>query len=204
MFETLDMLAQGGWPMIPLAGCSLVAVTIIIERAIALRRAAVIDVKVIRAIEEYAGEASAEGALQVCRSSSAALSRIVEEVLRLRHLNPAQVREAMYAAGRVQAGRLERGLTLLEIIAGISPLIGLLGTVLGMLTVFNTITAHGIGDPQVLSSGISKALITTIAGLCVGIPALACHSWFSKCVDDLTTEMQGHITRLITKLHQSS
>ena len=203
MFEMLTTLKQGGWPMIPLAGCSLVAVTIVIERAIALRRRAVIAPAVVRAIDEYVGEGSAESTLAVCDTSEAPLARVAEEVLRTRHLAPDQVREAMYAAGRTQVGRLERGLTVLEIIAGVSPLIGLLGTVLGMLTVFNAITAHGIGDAQVLSGGISKALITTIAGLCVGIPALAFHSWFSKRAEDLAVEMQNHATRLLAKLHHS-
>ena len=200
MFETLDTLWQGGWPMIPLAGCSLVALTIVIERAVALRRATVIDRAVVRAVRGYGGEGSVEETLAACGPSSSALARIVEEVLRARRLDPIQLREAMYAAGRVQVGRLERGLTLLEIIAGVSPLIGLLGTVLGMLTVFNAITAHGIGDAQILSGGISKALITTIAGLCVAIPTLACHSWFSKRVDDLATELQGYATDLIARL----
>lgn len=200
MFETLIILKQGGWTMIPLALCSVVAATIIIERAIALRRAIVIDNVVVRAIEEYTGEDSVGKALEACEMSGSPLGRVVEEVLHMRHLEMTRLREAMYASGRVQVGRLERGLTLLEIIAGVSPLLGLLGTVLGMLTVFNTVTAHGIGDPQVLSSGIAKALVTTIAGLCVAIPALACHSWFSKRVDDLASEIQGYATRLMTRL----
>ena len=106
----------------------------------------------------------------------------------------------MHAAGRTQVGTLERGLTVLEIITGISPLLGLLGTVLGMVTVFNAITAAGLGNPQVLSGGISKALVTTVAGLTVAIPALACHTWFSRRVDDLAVEMQDRATGFIAKL----
>jgi len=136
----------------------------------------------------------------LCNRSPTSLAHVVKEVLDARHLDVPHLREVMNAAGRVEVGRLKRGLTLLEIIAGVSPLIGLLGTVLGMFTVFNAITAHGIGDAQVLSGGISKALITTIAGLCIGIPALAFHSWFSKRVEDLASEIQGHATRLILKL----
>ena len=199
--QALETLGEGGWPMIPLAACSLIAVTIIVERAVALRRRAIIDADIVRAIDAYAGESSAQHLLGLCGRAGGPLARIVEEVLDIRHLGPAQIPETVYAAGRIQVSRLERGLTLLEIIAGVSPLIGLLGTVLGMLTVFNAISAEGIGDPQVLSQGISKALITTIAGLCVGIPALAFHSWFTKRVDDLAAEMQGHTTRLIVKLN---
>ena len=116
----------------------------------------------------------------------------------------AEILATMYATGRTQIGILERGLTLLEIIASISPLIGLLGTVLGMVTVFNAISAGGIGNPQVLSDGISKALITTVAGLSVAIPALGFHSWLSRRVDEFATEMQDRATGFIAKLYGSS
>ena len=200
MFEFVETLKSGGWPMIPLGVCSVVALTIILERAVALRRRAVIDQTVVRAINAYQGETSAAAALELCARARGPLARIADAVLGVRRLDASQLSEAMYAAGRVQVARLDRGLILLEIIANISPLIGLLGTVLGMLTVFSTITTEGIGDAQVLSAGISKALVTTITGLCVAIPALACHSWFSKRVEDLASEMQGHATRLINKV----
>jgi biopolymer transport protein ExbB len=96
---------------------------------------------------------------------------------------------------------LERGLTMLEIIANVSPLIGLLGTVLGMVTVFDAVTAQGLGNPQILAAGISQALITTIAGLCVAIPALAFHGIYSKRVDELSIEMQERATAFLAKLH---
>ena len=184
----------------PLGGCSLIGLTVIIERALALRRASVIDPAVAAAVEGCTGEASMKTLLAACKRSRGSLARIVEEVLGMRRLGSEQVREAMYAAGHLQVGRLERGLTLLEIAAGVSPLIGLLGTVLGMFAAFNTITSEGIGDAQVLSAGIAQALITTIAGLCIAIPALACHSWFSKRVDMLATEMQSYTIRLIAAL----
>ncbi|HOY03089.1 MAG TPA: MotA/TolQ/ExbB proton channel family protein [Candidatus Hydrogenedentes bacterium] len=200
MREIFETLQQGGWSMILLGICSLTALTIIIERFFALRRASVIDPVVVDVIEEYVGESSAETAARICRSRRGALARVVEEAVHVRRRDAAHVREAVAAAAHVQLGRLGRGLTVLEIIANVSPLIGLLGTVLGMHTVFKAITAQGIGNPQVLSEGISEALITTIAGLCVAIPALACHSWFSQRVDDLAAEMRGHVTKLLAKL----
>ncbi|NIA15594.1 MAG: MotA/TolQ/ExbB proton channel family protein [Nitrospiraceae bacterium] len=196
MPEVLDMLKQGGLLMWPIAVCSLVAATIIIERFIALRRSAVIEPCLQELVDDYPGEQGADAALALCRRSRASFARIVEQVILTRHLGHAQSIEAVHAAGRTQLSALERGLTLLEIIAGISPLLGLLGTVLGMVTVFNAITAQGIGDPQVLSSGISEALATTVAGLVVAIPSLAFHSLLSRRVDDLGAEMQNAATRL--------
>ena len=194
MLEVIDMLQQGGLCMIPLGICSLAAVTIIIERCFFLRRSLIIDRQLIHVIGEYQGDESAEGALLTCRHATGPFARIVEEVLRTRHLGHAQSIEAVNAAGRTQLSVLERGLTLLEIIAGISPLLGLLGTVLGMVTVFEAITAQGVGDPRVLADGISKALVTTVVGLIVAIPALGFHSWLSRRAEVLAAEMQDLAT----------
>ncbi len=200
MIETLQMLDRGGITMYPLGLCSLVALTIIIERAFALRRAAVLEPRLLDLVEEYQGEENASIALAVCRRSRSVFARIIEQVVQTRHLDHAQAIEAISAVGRTQMAALERGLTLLEIVAGVSPLLGLLGTVLGLVAVFEAITAQGIGDPQVLSDGISKALVTTVAGLVVAIPALAFHSWFSRRVEILCTEMQHAATRFAFKV----
>lgn len=197
---TIEFLQQGGWPMIPLGICSVLAVGVFVERLAALRRRTVLDPEVVALVEDYHNDVSAETALGVCTDARGPFARIIEEVLKARHLNHAQVVETMHVTGRTQVGQMERGLTLLEIIAGISPLIGLLGTVVGMVHVFNAISAEGLGDPQVLARGISQALITTIVGLCVAIPALACHSWLSRRVDDFAVEMQERTTFFIAKI----
>ena len=200
MGETLEMVNQGGWLMVPLAICSLLALTIIIERVIALRRRAVISPRIVRLMADYEGEASAAPSLVACQQARGAFAQVVAEIIRTRHLDHPQAIEVMRAAGRTQVGRLERGLTLLEIIAGISPLLGLLGTVLGMVRVFSAISHEGLGDPHVLSAGIAQALVTTVAGLCIAIPALAFHSFFTKRVETLATEMQDRATGFIVKL----
>ena len=196
----IGTLMQGGWPMLPIGLCSLAALTIVIERCLALRRDNVLDPRMLDLIERYSERTEAESAILVCRQSRGAFARILEECIKARHLDHMEVIETMHATGRTQVSGLERGLTLLEIIAGVSPLLGLLGTVLGMITVFNAITMEGIGNPQVLSDGISKALITTVAGLTVAIPSLAFHSWLSRRVDDMGTEMQERATSFIVKL----
>ena len=200
MHEVYETLAQGGWLMAPIGVCSLLALTVIIERAIALRRNHVIDARVADAVSEYDGHHPPAEVQQIARQGKGAFARIVEETIKARHLGHAQLIETMHATGRTQVGYLQRGLTALEIIAGISPLMGLLGTVLGMVTVFNAITVEGIGNPQVLSAGISQALITTVAGLSVAIPALAAWSWFSRRVEELATEMQERITAFTARL----
>lgn len=200
MGETWTMIMQGGWPMIPLGILSVIGVAIVVERAFALRRQHVIAPGIVRLVQTFERDGATESAIATCQRAHGAFARIVEQVLRDRHLEHAQALERMRAVGRTQLGRLERGLTVLEIVAAVSPLIGLLGTVLGMVTVFNAITAQGLGNPQILADGISKALITTVAGLCVAIPALAFHSLFTKRVEDLATEMQDHATAFIIRM----
>jgi biopolymer transport protein ExbB len=99
-------------------------------------------------------------------------------------------------------GQLERGLTVLEMVAGVSPLIGLLGTVLGMVTMFSAITAQGTSNPQVVSGGISEALITTVGGLAVAIPAVAAHALLSRRVEQYAIEMQERATSFLVLLQR--
>ena len=197
---TWELILVGGWPMVLLGLCSVVGLTIAIERAIALRRASVIDSGIVALTENYPGEAQAPQALAACQRGKGAYARIIEELIRKRQLDHTQAIETMRAVGRTQVGQLERGLALLEIIAGISPLIGLLGTVLGMVTVFNAITAQGLGNPQILSEGISEALVTTVGGLTIAIPALTAHAMLTRRVEALAVEMQDRATSFLVVL----
>lgn len=200
MQETWELLKQGGWSMVPLALCSVIGLTIILERAWALRRGRIVPDGMVGIVDAYAGESSAEPTLHACRRSSSSIAQVLEALLLVRAFNHEQIIDTMQAVGRREVERLERGLVALEVIAGISPLIGLLGTVLGMVAVFDAISVQGLGDAQVLSAGISKALVTTIAGLGVAIPALAFHGYFTKRVESMAIEMQEIATNFSTKL----
>ena len=203
MSNFFELLRQGGWPMIPLSLFSVATLAIVLERAVVLRRDQVIAPDVVRILHEF-GErdgASPSHSLAVCQRTPGAFARIAEELIQLRQLSHAQLLETMHAVGRTHVARLERGLTVLEIIANVSPLLGLLGTVLGMMDMFNALSIAGLGNPQVLAAGISKALITTVGGLCVAIPALAFHGIYSKRVEELAIEMQERSTAFLAKLH---
>lgn len=190
--------------MVPLAACSFIAMMIVIERMLALRRSRVISAPILALLENYRSDAEAERAVALCQRNGGAFARIIEEVLQHRDLAHAERLENMRAVGRTQVGRLERGLTVLEIIAAISPLLGLMGTVLGMVTIFDAITASGLGNPRVLAEGIGKALITTIAGLAVAIPALAFHGILSRRVEELAVEMQERATLFLARVQSAS
>lgn len=186
--------------MIPLALCSIAAVAIVIERLLALRRPRVLNERLVERVERYRGQEPLDSVLHACAVEGGPLAHIIEEVARVKDQDASHQIETINAAGRREVEKMERGLVVLEIVANISPLIGLLGTVLGMVTVFDAITAQGLGNPQVLSAGISKALVTTVAGLCVAIPALAFHSYLSKQVQSYAIDMHDLATAFAATL----
>lgn len=199
--EAYEFLRQGGWPMIPLALCSVAALAVIFERLFALRRRRVIQPRLADLIVLYDGSIGLEPIIHAARRAHGPFARIVEAVIDARKMDRSHALETMTAAGRKEVGTLDRGLIVLEIVAGISPLIGLLGTVLGMVTVFDAIAVQGLGNAQVLSAGISKALVTTVAGLCIAIPALAFHSIFTRRVEALAADMQELATAFVTRIY---
>ena len=111
-----------------------------------------------------------------------------------------EVKEAIVDQGRQEARTLERGLGVLETVAGIAPLMGLLGTVLGMIRVFDVISRQGLGQTQSLSGGISEALITTVAGLSIAIPTLVAYNYFTHKVEDLVLEIEKYSAQILNKV----
>ncbi len=195
----IQLLARGGYTMIPILFCSMVSLAVIIERAFSLRSGRVLPTPLLeelarsgRPLEELAGKVKNERGV---------LARVLADGLENRSAGMEQNREVLQASGKAAASRLERGLTLLEIVAVISPLLGLLGTVIGMVQVFDVISEIGAGHARALSGGISQALISTIAGLVVAIPALIAHSVYSRRVDKLLMGIEGAVSRLLLRLY---
>lgn len=194
----LEFLQSGGWLMVPLVLASVVAMGICIERAWSLQTQRVVPsdllANIVRSIEDGA-EASTRS---LCASS--ALGRILLAGLDNAKRGRAAMREAMEDAAGGVVHDLERYLTALGTIASISPLLGLLGTVVGMIRVFSALVQDGASEVGVLAGGISEALVTTAAGLTVAIPALMFHRYLLRKVDDLTVAMEHQAARLVDLL----
>ncbi|MEM6640245.1 MAG: MotA/TolQ/ExbB proton channel family protein [Pseudomonadota bacterium] len=194
MFE---IVKAGGWLMPALVLCSVVAVAIIFERLFALRYSRVIpdgmSAKVWQWVER--GEFD-ERHIRALRDT-APLGVILAAGLEHRSRDRDTMRERIEDAGRHVVHDLSRYLTTLGTVAAISPLLGLLGTVVGMMTVFTDIVEYGVGDPGALAGGISQALITTAAGLLIAIPALIGYRYLRGRVDGLVIEMEKDATRLV-------
>ena len=178
--------------MIPILLCSVISIAVIIERGISLRRRRVLPDRLRQFLE---------GAKSPPSSDPSPLGELLSCGFRHREEPRGQTEEALQFMIKQTAGRLERGLVILEIVAVISPLLGLLGTVIGMVEVFNVISQLGVGRAQALSAGISQALISTIAGLVVAIPALVAYNIYIRVVDALLLELEEASSLLLKRLY---
>lgn len=203
LFEnTLDFFVKGGIFMAFLLVCSFVAVTVILLRLIALRRRAVIPALIEREINKIRPGDEPEHLRHLIQDDSSPLSRIVEVAVRPFNATKQETLEVVQSRARQEIVRLESGLFILEIVVGISPLLGLLGAVTGLVRVFGNIGSGvmSTADLKGIASGIGEALSTTIVGLAIAIPSLAAYSYFSRRVERLAVEMESLLTDLIEKL----
>jgi biopolymer transport protein ExbB len=200
MKNILEFLAKGGIIMYPLFLCSVAGLAITIEKSLSLRRRNVIVPEVASVLENIKGANDFGLAASICEKHDGPFANIIRVGLQNRDLPGAQLKEALLDQGRQEVHRLERGLGMLETIAGIAPLLGLLGTVLGILKVFKVIAVMGVGQAAALAGGISEALITTIAGLFIGIPALVAYNYFTHKADALVLEIEKYSNHLLAKI----
>ncbi len=195
----IQLLFRGGYTMIPILLCSVISLAVIIERAFSLRSARVLPRELLEELQRT--DRPIDGLKEKVKGSRGPLARVLAAGLEHRSVSPKGNRDVLSAAEKGAASRLERGLTLLEIVAVVSPLLGLLGTVIGMVQVFDVISQVGAGHAQALSRGISQALISTIAGLVVAIPALIAHSAYSRKVDTLLQKIEEAASNLMLRLY---
>ena len=186
--------------MWPIVVCSILALAIIVERCLSLRRSVVAPRDLMSEIQGMTlGDRLTNEQIDSVRETSA-LGQILAAGLSRQTQQAFLVKDAIEEAGGHVVHELERYLNALGTIAATTPLLGLLGTVIGMIKVFSAITAVGVGDPQVLAGGISEALITTAAGLSVGIPSLMFHRYFLGKVNELTVAMEQDALRFMEVL----
>lgn len=193
----LELIKAGGWVMWPILLCSVVALAIVVERFWSLQRKRIAPRNLVNQIWQWArdGQLDAKRIRELRRNSP--LGRILAAGLVNRRHDREIMKESVEEVGGHVAHELERFLNTLGTIASISPLLGLLGTVLGMIKVFTVITTQGVGDASVLASGIAEALMTTAAGLMVAIPTLLFYRYFRGRVDDLVITMEQDALRLV-------
>jgi biopolymer transport protein ExbB len=200
----LEIILAGGWLMVPIILCSIIAVAIVLERFLALRGGRVMPASIPAQVKQWAvqHELDAKHIEQLRRSSP--LGRVLAAALDNRDRARDVIKEAVEDTGRHVVHELERFLNTLGTIAGITPLLGLLGTVVGMIKVFSSIMVHGVGDPNELAGGISEALITTAAGLTVAIPSYFFYRYFRGLVRAYVVQMEQQALMLMQAIESGN
>jgi biopolymer transport protein ExbB len=196
----LEIVKAGGWVMLPIIACSIVAVAIVLERLWTLQTKRVLPPDVAKQAWEWVRTNQLDPKHLQALHQSSGLGQILAAGLLQRHAPRDVIKESIEDAGRHVVHELERYLNTLGTIAGISPLLGLLGTVSGMIDSFTAIVTHGVANPAVLASGISEALIATAAGLIVAIPALIAYRFFRGKIDGLVIRMEKESMRFLEVL----
>lgn len=198
----LELIKAGGWLMLPILLSSVIAAGIIAERLWFLQRRRVIPGELVDKVWQRIRNGQLDGGFVNALRDSSPLGRVLAAGLANRHQPREIVKESIEDTGRHVVHELERYLNSLGTIAAIAPLLGLLGTVIGMVKVFTAITAHGVGNPAVLAGGISEALITTATGLSVAIPALIGYRYLRGRVQELVIIMEQEAMKLVEVMHQ--
>lgn len=197
----LELMKSGGLLMWPLLLCSIISLAIIAERFWSLQSKRIAPRNLVTQVWQWqkSGELDAER-MQLLRVGSPLGRILAAGLMNMRH-DREVMKESIEEVGRHVVHELERFLNTLGTIASISPLLGLLGTVIGMIKVFAVITTQGVGNPSVLAEGISEALLTTAAGLTVAIPSLMFYRYFQGKVDELVVTMEQEALKMVEVMH---
>ncbi|HHT9123012.1 MAG TPA: MotA/TolQ/ExbB proton channel family protein, partial [Candidatus Wunengus sp. YC63] len=193
----MEWLIGGGPIMIPLLICSILSLAVIIERAINLRRDKILKPEIIQTIEAIRNQEDIPFAISKCEVISGPFSNLLRRILINNHLSREEKFIDIQAAGRQETKSLEKRLLVLEIITAVAPLLGLLGTVLGLENIFGIISELGLGQAKAFSGGLAEAIRTTVFGLFIAIPSLVAFSYFDKKVDTFVLEMEEYSMHIL-------
>jgi biopolymer transport protein ExbB len=193
---------KGGIFMIPLGLVSVVSLAFILERGLALRRAGIIPQALLNTINRQKLGGDITELEHLAAPGTTVLARLVRVSLEHLPWSKSENMEAVQTQARSEISQMERGLVVLEIATGVGPLLGLLGTVSGLVGIFQSIGTESIATQGILiARGIAEALNTTVAGLVIAIPSLIAHSYYSKKIEAMSAEMESACMDLLTKLY---
>ncbi len=196
----LDLFRDGGWAMYPITVLLILGVTIAIERVYNLSRAAIDANEFFGRLEEALKQGGRQQAAELCSETRGPVASVIHAGLLRLDRGIDHVEKTIENAGAVEMAFLERGMLWLSTVANLAPMVGFLGTVSGMINAFQAIKIAGDVDPSMVAGGISEALITTAAGLIVGIIIQFCHNFFASRIDRITADMQEQTASFIDVL----
>jgi len=193
----LNFIIKGGVFIYPIIICSIVSLTIFIERVLSLRRKKILPEAFLESIERLIKKENVSEALELCKNNNSSISRIFYAGIKNYGKRREAIKERIEEVGRREAVVLGRYVEALATIASVSTLLGLLGTIAGMIKIFSVISLQSVVNPSVLAGGISEALYTTAAGLTVAIPTLIFYRYLSSKSNALIVEMEECSTQMV-------
>jgi biopolymer transport protein ExbB len=196
----LEILMAGGWAMLPILICSAAALAIVLERWWTLRRKSVLPDRLGDEVRQWARSGQLDPVHLEALAAGSPLGELLAGALAVRNRPREQIKERIEDTGRHVVHRMERYLNTLGTIALIGPLLGLLGTVIGLIRMFMQVMGGGMADPTKMAGGIGEALICTATGLVVAIPAYVLHRYFRSKVAGYCIDMEKQATALLDEL----
>ncbi len=198
-----DLTLKGGWIMIPIAVLSIIAVYIFVERYFAIRKASKTDENFMNRIKDYIHDGKIESALALCKSTDSPIARMIEKGIERIGRPLSDINTAIENVGRLEIFKLERGLPAMATAAGGAPMLGFLGTVTGMVKAFYDMSMAGNNiDIGILSSGIYEAMVTTVAGLTVGIIAYFGYNVLVANIEKVVNSLEANTTEFMDLLNE--
>lgn len=193
----LNYIIKGGWVMYPLVFCSVLALAVVLERFYSLRESRIHPPDFVTKVKRLLHEGKLNEAIAICGNSPFPISKIIEAGILKIDASHDEIKETIEHTGKKESTKLKKYLTPLATVATVAPLLGLLGTVTGMIKAFEVVATIGVGNPKELAGGVAEALITTAAGLMIGIPALVAYNYFYKKAHGYISDMENTSMELL-------
>lgn len=197
-----DMVQKGGWLMIPIGLLSLITIYIFIERFIVLRRAGQNPENLLNNVRDQIHQGNIQGAIVLCKSNNTPDARMLEKGISRIGLKVDEIEKSMEGAGKKELGRIEKNIGILSIIAGIAPMFGFVGTILGVIKIFYNISLADNISIGLISGGLYEKMVTSAAGLIVGILSFVLYHYLNFTVDRIARRMESTSLDFIDMLHE--
>lgn len=198
----IDLLFMGGWVMVPLAILAFLALVIFIERYITIRKVSKDESNILLQIKQFIHEGRLDNAIALCRNNNSPLSRMLEKGLRRIGRPIKDIEGAIENVGKLEVSRLEKNIGILGIIAGIAPMLGFVGTIIGVITIFHEVSIKGAIEIGTISGGLYTKMITSATGLIIGIVAYVLYHILNQMVEKIVLHMETDALDFIDLLEE--
>lgn len=198
----IDLLVKGGWVMIPLAFLAFLGLVIFVERYITIRKSSKSESNLMLQIKQYIHEGRLENAIAYCRNNNSPLGRMLEKGLKRIGRPIKDIEAAIENVGKLEVSKLEKNINILGIIAGIAPMLGFVGTIIGVITIFHDVSIKGAIEIGTISGGLYTKMITSAAGLIIGIVAYVLYHILNMMVERIILRMETDAIEFIDLLEE--